>query len=209
MKKALIADDHAVVRRGLRQILSENPDFEVIDEVSNGYEVVESIRKNTYDVLILDISMPGLSGLDVLRQVKSEQPELPILILSIYPEEQYAIRVLRDGASGYMNKEAAPDELVMAVKKVTEGKKYISENMAERLAFYVEKGEYQTLHEKLSVREYTVLCQIASGKLNKEIAAELNLSVKTISTYRARILDKMQMKTNAQLIRYALMKNLV
>ncbi|MBI9105414.1 MAG: response regulator transcription factor [Spirochaetales bacterium] len=209
MINVLIADDHAIIRRGLKQILSEDPGIAVKDEVANGHQVLEKLRQNRYDILIMDISMPKLSGLDVLLQVKVEFPELPVLILSIYPEDQYAIRVLKDGASGYMNKEVAPDELIKAVKKIIKGKKYISENIAEHLVAMIGDGDGEKLQEKLSDREFTVFRLIAEGKVNKEIAAELNLSAKTISTYRTRILEKMNLKNNAQLISYAVREKLV
>jgi DNA-binding NarL/FixJ family response regulator len=211
MINVLIADDHAIIRRGLQQILSEDPGIAVKDEAVDGQQVLEKLRQNRYDILIMDISMPKLGGLDVLLQVKVEFPELPVLILSIYPEEQYAIRVLKDGASGYMNKEVAPDELLKAVKKIIQGKKYISENIAEQLVSFIGDGydDNAKLQEKLSDREFAVFCLIAEGKVNKEIAAELNLSTKTISTYRSRILEKMNLKNNAQLISYAVREKLV
>ncbi len=209
MIDVLIADDHAIIRRGLTQILSEDPDITVNDDVADGHQVLEKLRRNSYDILIMDISMPELGGLDVLLQVKVEFPELPVLILSIYPEDQYAIRVLKDGASGYMNKEVAPDELIKAVKKIIRGKKYISENIAEQLVTFVGDGGSGKLQEKLSDREFAVFRLLARGKVNKEIAEELNLSTKTISTYRSRILEKMNMKNNAQLISYAVRENLV
>jgi len=209
MIKVLIADDHAVVRRGLTQILTEDPEFTIQDEAANGQDALMKIRSNRYDILILDISMPEMGGLDVLYHIKKEFPELPVLVLSIYPEDQYAVRVLKDGASGYMNKEAAPDELIKAVKRIISGKKYISENLAEQLAFIIGNGEETILHEKLSDREYTVFSFIARGKVNKEIAEELNLSTKTISTYRTRILEKMNMNNNAQIISYAVREKLI
>ena len=208
MIDVLIADDHAILRRGLLQILSEDPGITVKDEASDGYEVLEKVRSARYDVLVLDISMPGLSGIDVLRQVRKEYPDLPVLILTIHSEDQYALRVLKGGASGYMTKDAAPDELIKAVKKVSQGKKYISENLAEKLALYIQRGPEKALHENLSEREYIVLCLIGEGKRNKEIASELNLSPKTVSTYKSRILEKMKMKTNAQLISYVIQKKL-
>ncbi len=209
MINVLIADDHEIIRRGLIQILSEDSEIIVKDEVGNGYEVIEKLKRNKYDILILDISMPELGGLDVLLHVKVNYPELPVLVLSIYPEDQYGIRVLKDGASGYMNKEVAPDELIKAVKKIINGKKYISENLAEKLVTYLDEKKSYKPQEILSDREYSVFCLLAEGMVNKEIANKLNLSTKTISTYRARILDKMKLENNAQLIRYAVKEDLI
>jgi DNA-binding NarL/FixJ family response regulator len=209
MINILIADDHAIVRKGLKQILAETPDMVVADEASNGYEVLEKVKKNDFDVLLLDISMPGKSGLDILKELKAEKPKLPVLVLSMYPEEQYAIRVLRAGASGYLTKESAPEELVVAMRKVAQGKKYVSPSLAEKLAFDLEMDTTKPPHEMLSDREYQVLCMIASGKTVGEIAENLLLSAKTISTYRARILEKMKMKNNAELTHYAIQNRLV
>jgi two-component system invasion response regulator UvrY len=209
MINILIADDHTIVRKGLKQILAETPDMVVADEASNGYEVLEKVRKNNFDVLLLDISMPGKSGLDILKELKAEKPKLPVLVLSMYPEEQYAIRVLRAGASGYLTKESAPDELVVAMRKVAQGKKYVSPSLAEKLAFDLEMDTTKPPHEMLSDREYQFLCMIASGKTVGEIAENLLLSAKTISTYRARILEKMKMKNNAELTHYAIQNRLV
>ena len=209
MIKILIADDHPIVREGLKQILHEAPDMVVADEASNGQEVLEKVWKNNYDVVLLDISMPGISGLDILKQLKSHKPELSVLVLTMYPEEQYAVRVLRAGASGYLTKESAPDELINAIRKVSLGRKYVSSSLAEKLAFELEIDSEKPLHETLSDREYEVMCMIASGKTVKEIAEELFLSIKTISTYRSRILEKMKMKSNAELIHYAIKNRLV
>jgi two-component system invasion response regulator UvrY len=209
MIKILVADDHAVVREGLKQILSETPDMVVAGEASSGQEVLNKVRKNNYDVVLLDISMPGRGGLDVLKQLKDEKPGLPVLILSIYPEEQYAVRALRAGASGYLTKESASDELIAAIRKISQGRKYVSASLAEKLAFDMEINAEKPTHEMLSDREYQVMCMIAKGKTIKEIAGELSLSVKTISTYRSRILDKMRMKNNAELTYYAIKNKLV
>ncbi|HYA85966.1 MAG TPA: response regulator transcription factor [Nitrospirota bacterium] len=209
MIRILIADDHAIVRKGLKQILAETSDMVVTGEASNGYEVLEKVRNGHFDVLLLDISMPGRSGLDILKELKAERPKLPVLVLSMYPEEQYAIRVLKAGASGYLTKESAPDELVVALRKVAQGKKYVSPSLAEKLAFDLEMDTTKPLHEMLSDREYQVLCMVASGKTVGEIAENLSLSAKTISTYRARILDKMNMKNNAELTHYAIQNKLV
>jgi DNA-binding NarL/FixJ family response regulator len=209
MIRILIADDHTIVREGLKQILAETRDMVVADEASNGQEVFTKVSKNEYDVVLLDISMPGRSGLEVLKQLKSERPKLPILILSMYSEEQYAMRALRAGASGYMTKESAPDELIEAIRKVSQGRKYVSPSLAEKLAVSLELGEEKPPHEMLSDREYQVMCMIASGKTIKEIAEELSLSVKTISTYRSRILEKLNFKTNAAITHYAVQNRLV
>lgn len=209
MIKVLITDDHAVVRKGLKQIIDETPGMLAADEASSGNEALEKIRKNDYDVVLLDISMQGKSGLDTLKELKLERPGLPVLILTIYPEEQYAVRVLKAGASGYLTKESAPEELVTAIKKVAEGGRYISPSLAEKLAFNIGADTDIDPHERLSDREYQVMCMIASGKTVSEIADEMSLSVKTISTYRSRILEKMEMKNNAEMTHYAIKKELV
>ncbi len=209
MQKILIADDHAIVREGLKQILVEISDSIVINEASNGQEVLQEVWKNDYDLVLLDISMPGRNGLDILKQLKSDKPDLKVLILSMHPEEQYAIRALKAGASGYLTKESTPHELLDAVQKVSMGKKYVSSSLAETLACHLEASSEKPLHETLSDREYEVLCMISSGETVKEIADELSLSVKTISTYRTRILDKMNMKNNAQLTHYTIQNKLV
>ncbi len=209
MIRVLIADDHAVVREGLRQILSGVPDMVVAGEAENGNEVLRDVRKNQYDALVLDITMPGRTGLDILKELKQEHPLLPVLILSMYPEEQYAVRVLRAGASGYLTKESAPEELVGAIRKVAQGKKYISPTLAETLIENLDIDAEKPMHQALSDREYQVLCMIASGKKVGEIAEALSLSVKTISTYRTRILEKMRLKNNAELTLYAVEQRLV
>jgi two-component system invasion response regulator UvrY len=209
MMKILIADDHAVVREGLKQILSENPNINVTAEASTGHEVLQQIEKNNFDLVVLDISMPGRGGLDILKEIRNKRPKLPVLILSMYPEEQYAVRVLKAGASGYMTKNSAPHELIIAIKQISKGKKYVSPSLAERLAVDLEVTTGRPLHESLSDREYQVMCMIASGKTLKEIAEQLSLSIKTISTYRSRILEKMNMKSNAGLTHYAIKNSLV
>jgi DNA-binding NarL/FixJ family response regulator len=209
MIKILIADDHAIVREGLKQILLENPDLVVVSEASTGQEVLNKVGKNDLDMVVLDIAMPGRGGMDILKEIKSLKPKLPVLILSMYPEEQYAVRVLKSGASGYLTKESAPVELVKAIRQISQGKKYISPSLAEKLAFDLEVSSEKLPHETLSDREYQVMCMIASGKTLKEIADELSLSIKTISTYRSRILEKMNMRTNAELTHYAVKNRLV
>ena len=209
MLRILIADDHPIVRRGLRQTIAETSDMVVADEASNGWEVLSEVRASYYDVVLLDISMPGRSGVDILRELKNKRPRLPILILSIHPEEQYAVSALRAGASGYLTKESAPDELVAAIRKVSMGGKYVSSSLAEKLASDLETSDEQPAHKTLSDREYQVMCMVASGKTVTEIAQELSLSVKTISTYRSRILEKMKMKNNVELAYYAIKNRLV
>lgn len=209
MIKILIADDHAIVRKGLKQIVSETPDIIVTDEASTGYEVLDKVRGNDYDAVVLDISMPGGDGLNILKQIKKGKPKIPILVLSVHPEDQYAVRALRAGAAGYLTKESAPDELITAIRRVSGGRKYVSSLFAEKLASELESDRERPLYEMLSDREYQVLCMMASGKRVKEIADELCLSVKTISTYRARILEKMRMKSNAELTHYAIKHGLV
>ena len=209
MIRILVVDDHPIIRKGLKQIIEETYDLIVEEEASNGYEVLEKIQKKNFDVIILDLAIPGINGLDVLKQLKKIKPELPVLILSMYPEEQYAVRVLKAGASGYLTKESAPEELVKAIRKVKNGGKYISSSLAEKLAFNISVDSNKMVHELLSDREFQVMCMIASGKTVSEIADELSLSVKTVSTYRYRILDKMNLNNNAELTHYAFENNLI
>jgi two-component system invasion response regulator UvrY len=209
MIKVLIADDHAVVRKGIRQILEETSDIVVGGEASNGEEVLRQIRAQSWDALVLDITMPGQSGLEVLRQARHEHPELPILVLSMHSQEQYAARVLKAGASGYLPKESAAEELVEAVRKVCSGGTYVSVDQAEKLIYLSDHDAETPRHALLSNREFEVLRLIASGQTVSEIATQLRLSVKTVSTYRARILEKMLMKTNAALTTYAVRIGLV
>ena len=209
MMNILIVDDHAVVRAGLRQIISGVSGMAVADEAEGAVEALTKIRKKGYSMVVLDISMPGKSGLDVLKEIRIEHPKLPVLMLSTYPEDQYAVRALRSGASGYMTKDRAPEELVTAIRTVAAGRKYISSDLAERLAFNFDTDIKKEPHEILSDREYQVLCTIASGKTTSEIADQFSLSVKTISTYRSRILEKMQLKNNAELTNYAIRNHLI
>lgn len=209
MIKILIADDHPVVRKGLKEIIEEHSDMKVVDEASSGQEVLEKIFKKEFDVVLLDISMPGKSGLDILKELKSHRPKLTVLVLSMHPEEQYAVQVFKAGAAGYLTKKSAPDELLTALRKVSSGGKYVSSSLAEKLAYALEHDTEKPLHETLSAREYEVMRKIASGKTVTEIAREMFLSPKTISTYRARILEKMGLKNNAELIRYAVKNRLV
>jgi len=204
MIKILIADDHTLFRKGLKHILSEYPDLVVTDEASNGQEVLDKIWHNDYDMVLLDITMPGMTGLEALKQLKNDRPKLPVLVLSMHPEEQYAVRVIRAGASGYLRKESAPDELITAIQRISGGRKYITSSLAERLADDMETAAEKPLHDTLSDREFEVFRMIAAGKTIKQIAEALFLNARTISTYRSRILEKMQMKTNAELIHYAI-----
>ena len=209
MINVLIADDHPIVRQGLRQILSEIPDMVVAGEAVNGQETLDQVRAGNWDVLVLDITMPDRSGLDILKELKHQRPHLPVLVLSIHAEEQFAVRLLKAGASGYLTKENAPDELVKAIRKVVGGGKYISQNLAESLAFSLDEASDRPRHETLSDREFQVMQMMASGKTLAEIAEELSLSAKTVSTYRTRLLEKMKLKTNAEIIRYAIENGLI
>ena len=202
--RVLIADDHAIVRQGLRQILSATPDLTVAGEAENGVQAVQMVRNGEWDVVLMDVSMPDRNGIDALKLIKKEFPRLPVLILSMYPEEQYAIRALKAGASGYLTKQSAPELLVTAIRQVASGKKYVSPSLAEELANAIGEDSERLPHEKLSDREYQTLCMIASGKTPAEIAEALNLSVKTVSVYRARLLEKMNLRNNAELTHYGL-----
>jgi two-component system, NarL family, invasion response regulator UvrY len=208
MTKILIADDHTIVRKGLRQILAEEFTDADIEEVSNADDLIKKVIKGKWDIVISDLTMPGKSGLEALLHIKQIAPLLPVLILSIHPEEQYAIRVLKAGASGYLCKDTAPDELVTAVRRILLGKKYITVSIAEKIAETLNRNSEKKLHETLSTREFNVFKMIASGKAVSEIAESLSLSVTTVSTYRARIMAKMNMKTNANLILYAIENSL-
>jgi len=209
MLRFLIADDHTVVRKGLKQILLEAYPSALIEEVADAENLFLRVMKEDWDVVISDISMPGRSGLEVLQQIRQTYPKVPILILSVHPEDQYAIRVLKAGASGYLNKDSAPEELVNAVNRVLLGKKYITSSIAERLATTLELDSDKLPHELLSDREFEVLKLLASGKSVSDIAQQLSLSVTTVSTYRARILAKMNLKTNADLTLYSVENKLI
>ena len=205
----LIADDHAVVRRGLREILAEALPGTDFCEAGNGDEVLSQLGKSQIAMLVLDISMPGRSGMDVLRDVKHTYPRLPVIILSCQPEDQYAVRCLRAGAAAYINKESAAEELAMATKKILSGGRYVSASLAEKLISSLDESAGKPLHELLSDREYEVMKMIAAGVPLTEIGDRLHVSVKTISSYRARIMEKMQMKSNADLTRYAMTHNMI
>src|SRR5499433_3363047 len=209
MIKICVVDDHAVVREGLKRIIAENPGMAVTAEAGDGHEALKVIQTEPCDVVLLDLTMPNRSGLDVLKQLHSETPRLPVLVLSMHSEDQYAVRVLRAGAAGYLTKESAPAKLVQAIRKVVRGGKYVSPTLAEKLVYDLGADTDKAPHEILSDREYQVLCMIASGKTVTQIAGELGLSVKTISTYRVRILEKLNMKNNAEMTRYAIKEGLV
>ena len=204
--KIIVADDHAVVRKGLKQILLEMSGVKAVEEVDSGPALIERVTKEDFDFVVLDISMPGQSGLLTLKEIKKHKPKLPVLMLSIHPEEQYALRALKDGASGYITKDSAPDELVKAIQKILSGHKYITQTIADKLV-----GDFgdKLPHELLSDREYEVFSMIAIGRTMTDIADELSLSVKTVSTYRSRIYDKMNMKSRTELTLYAIQNKLV
>jgi two-component system, NarL family, invasion response regulator UvrY len=209
MLRILIADDHAIIRKGLKQILLEEYPSAIIEEVGDAEAVINKTISNEWDIIICDLSMPGRSGLDVLQHVKQNFLKMPVLILSIHPEEQYAIRARRGGAAGYLSKDAATEELVKAVQRILQGRKYISASLAEIMASELDQDATKPPHELLSDREFHVFKLIAAGKAVSEIAEQLSLSITTVSTYRARILEKMDIKTNADMTRYALEKKLI
>jgi DNA-binding NarL/FixJ family response regulator len=208
MTRILIADDHAIVRAGLKEIIAKAPDMSVVAEAANGHDALRKALSKDCDVVILDISMPGMSGLEVLRQVRSQDTKIPILVLSIYPEDTYAVRSFRAGASGYLTKESTPDQLLAAIRKVSLGGKYVTPSLAEKLACEMQFDSQRQPHHKLSDREFQVLRLLCSGKTVKEIAQELSLGAPSISTYRARILAKMKMKHVAELTHYAIRNRL-
>lgn len=203
MLKICIVDDHPIVRQGLKQILADAPDMTLVCELTNGLEVLDAVKKIDCDIVVMDITLPGMNGIDALKQIKREKPELPVLMLSIHPEDEYAVRALKAGASGYLTKGSAPNELLGAIRTVASGNKYITSSLAEELISDIQGGGKQP-HEQLSNREYEIMCMIASGKRIKEIASELMISTKTVSTYRTRILEKMKMASNAEITRYVL-----
>lgn len=209
MIRVLVADDHAVVRRGLVQILDEDPGMIVAGEGSTAQEVLQLLRQHDYDVLVLDIAFPDRSGLEIVEELKSFKPNLPVLMLSVYSEQQYAVRALKIGAAGYLTKDSAPDELVAAIRKVAQGGRYVTISLAEKLAAIVGEEDQKEPHEALSRREFQVMCQLAAGKTVSDIATELSLSVKTVSTYRARLQEKLGVKNTAEIMRYAIQRGLV
>ena len=208
MIKVIIVDDHPVVRRGLRQIIEDEPDMQVAGEAKNAGECFSLVRKTDCTLILLDITLPDRSGFDVLKQLKYEHPKLPVLILSVHPEDQYGLRFIKAGAAGYLMKEEAPEELIKAIRKVNAGGKYVSASLAEKLFSHFDASD-KPPHEKLSDREFQILCLITGGKSLKGIADELCISEKTVSTYRSRIMEKMRMSTNSDLTRYALDHHLV
>ncbi len=209
MIKVLIADDHALIRKGLKQLLDDTEDMRVTGEAENGMQAVRMAEDAAYDVVLLDISMPDKHGIDVLKQLKANHPQLPVLILSMHPEEQYALRSMKAGAAGYLNKQSAPLQLVTAIRQVASGKKYISTELAEQLADGLSQGYQELLHQTLSNREYQTLCLMASGKKLSEMADIMSLSPKTVSVYRSRLLEKMKLKNNAEAIHYAISNHLI
>jgi two-component system, NarL family, invasion response regulator UvrY len=209
MIKVLIADDHALIRKGLKQLLDDTDDMRVIGEAENGMQAIRMAEETAYDVVLLDISMPDKHGVEVLKQLKANKPQLPVLMLSMHPEEQYALRSMKAGAAGYLNKQSAPLQLVTAIRQVASGKKYISTELAEQLANGLSQGYQELLHQTLSNREYQTLCLMASGKKLSEMADIMSLSPKTVSVYRSRLLEKMKLKNNAEAIHYAISNHLI
>jgi two-component system, NarL family, invasion response regulator UvrY len=209
MIRIIVADDHPVVRAGIKELLAEDPTLDVADEASSGYELLRKIREQEFDVIILDISMPGIDGLDTLKQIKSEKPKARVLILTIHPEARYAVRCVRMGADGYLTKGSAPTELIGAIKRISQGRKYISLSLAEKLTEELHQESGKLPHQSLSDREYQVMVMISSGKPLKEIADQLSLSTKTVSTYRSRIMEKMKLNNNSELMLYAIRNGLI
>ena len=209
MIRIIVADDHPVVRAGIKEILAEDPTLTVTDEAASGYELLRKVREQDFDVIILDISMPGIDGLDTLKQIKSEKPKARVLILTIHPEARYAVRCVRMGADGYLTKGSAPTELIGAIKRISQGRKYISLSLAEKLTEELDQDSGKLPHQSLSDREYQVMVMISSGIPLKEIADQLSLSTKTVSTYRSRILEKMKLNNNAELMLYAIRNGLI
>jgi two-component system, NarL family, invasion response regulator UvrY len=208
MLRVIITDDHPVVLKGLKEIISEGLDDVMVDVASKGYELLSKINDNDYDIVLLDISLPDINGLEVLKEIKKKKRKLPVLVLSMYPEENYAARAYKGGAQGYLTKASAPDELLLAVRKILSGKKYVSPSFAEKMLLDFESDKEKLPHENLSDRELQVLCMIGKGKAVKEIAGELHLSTNTIRTFRTRILDKIGLKGTNELIHYAMAHNL-
>ena len=206
--KVIIADDHPLFRRGLKNAFSETPDIEVVDEAESGDDLLKKISGSNLNVILMDVAMPGKTGLDLLKQLRDEQPKLPVLVLTVYPEEHYAVRYFKAGASGFITKESSTDQIYAAVRKVANGGKFASPEITEKLAFDFGKSD-RPLHENLSDREHQVFMMLAEGESPTDIGKILSLSVKTISTHRSRILDKMQMKKNAELIHYAISHRLL
>jgi len=209
MIKILLADDHTIFREGLKQIFEDTPDLEVNGEASSPHEALNILNRTDCDLVLLDISFPGRSGLDILKQIKTIKPKLPVLILSMHPEEDYGVRSLRAGANGYLTKASEMDELIKAIREVARGKRYITPSLADKLALELSESGIKLPHQRLTDREFQVMCLIASGKRIKDIASLLSLSVKTVDTYRSRILEKMNKKNIAELIHYAIKNDLL
>ena len=209
MIRIVIADDHTLMREGLKRIFEGNDEITVVGEAIDGFSVISQVRKGGFDMLLLDLSMPGRSGIDLIRQIRTEAPKLPILVLTMYEEEQYAVRSIRAGAQGYLTKESAGDQLVNAIKKVASGRPYISMEVAEQLALGIKTPEKEMPHAQLSDREFEVFNLLASGKSITDIGAQLHLSVKTVSTHKSRILTKMGMHSLAEIVQYAVTQNLL
>jgi len=209
MINILAVDDHVLIRKGMKQILEDTHDLRVTGEAENGMQALKMVQAGAYDLVLLDINLPDKNGIEVLQQIKIYQPRLPVLILSTYAEDQYALRSIKSGAAGYLNKRSAPDQLVIAIRQVAAGKKYISKELAEQLADGLSEGYQDLLHQTLSNREYQTLCLLASGKKLSEMAEIMSLSTKTVSEYRARLLVKMKLKNNAEAIQYAINNHLI
>lgn len=209
MIRIMIVDDHPILRAGLKTLLSEHPDMEVTGEAGSGSEAVKMVQQAEYDIVLLDVTMPDMNGVDALKQIQRHRPELPVLMLSMHPEEQYAINLLRSGASGYVPKEGAPEQLVAAILTVMKGRRYVSPAVADMLAADLDGEANKPLHTTLSEREFQIFCKLAAGQAVSEISTDLNLSVKTVSTYRSRILGKMNMKNNADLTYYAIKNGII
>jgi two-component system, NarL family, invasion response regulator UvrY len=209
MVKILIADDHSLIREGLKKILKTAPEMTVIAEAGDAREVIQNLKNHEIDIVVLDISLPGKNGLDLLKDIKTEYPRLPVLMLSMHPEDRFAVRALKAGASGYVTKETASEELITAIRKVMQGRKHVSAEFAEKLAFKLDDNTDKPVHELLSDREFQVMRLIAAGRTVRQISEELFLSMSTVNTYRARILEKMKIKTDAELIRYAIENQLI
>ena len=204
MLRVIIADDHPIVLKGLKEILSEGFDKVMLDGTTTGYELMNHVQNNQYDVVLLDISLPDINGLEVLKEIKKKKPKLPVLIISMYPEEQYALRAMKAGAQGYLTKRSASDELVLAIRKILSGKRYVSPAFAEKMLYDFESNAEKLPHERLSDRELQVLCMIGEGKAVNQIAGELHVSANTVRTYRTRILEKIGVKGTSELIHYAI-----
>lgn len=207
--KILICDDHKIVREGLRQILQRLADEPVVQEASDGNEAISLIKNTVFDIILLDISLPGKSGLDILQEVKSKWPLINVLMLSMYPQEQYAIRALKLGASGYLTKDTASEELLLAVKKISMGGRYISQSLAESIASHLDQDTIRNKHESLSAREFQIMIKLASGESMQEIGNELFISVKTVSTYRSRVMSKLDFTKNTELTKYCMENKLI